>query len=163
MSSKEEFHTTINIRRPQGVPLERTRGQSEDNFKIDLWNLINFKYDNELGLSISTSKDPTNFSGKNSYFVSIITHLNNIAFKNPFLTLWAYYFSNKDFEGNNLLQCNKTQIKKIYNHFHDEILNILSRYTLENKPENISRENYIYLLEVALIKYIEYFRKKNDN
>ena len=158
-----EFHTTINIRRPQGVPLERTRGQSDDNFKIDLWNLINFKFDDALGLATTTSTDPTNFNGKNAYFVTIMDQLDNIAFKNPFITLWAYYFSIKDFEGKNLLQCSTKNIKNIYRHFHGDIVQILGGYTLENKPENISTDKYMYLLEVVLIKYIEYFRKKNDN
>ena len=42
MPIKEEYHTTINIRRPLGVPIERPREQSDNTFKYDLWIIVDY-------------------------------------------------------------------------------------------------------------------------
>ena len=40
MPIKEEYHTTINIRRPLGVPIERPREQSDNTFKYSFMSIL---------------------------------------------------------------------------------------------------------------------------
>ena len=158
MPVKEEFHTTINIRRPLGLPLERPREQNSDTFKYDLWIMIN-NYSKELGLTQETAKDPTNFSLKNELFNNIISEMNNMSIKNVFFSLWGYYFCHENINGQNIYNCKNHEIMDIYNLQKKDIDKILTQYLNLNIPKKVSKDTYFKSLEIVLIKYIQYFKK----
>ena len=158
MPTKEEFHTTINIRRPLGVPMERPREQSSDTFNYDLWIMIN-NYSKELGLGGGTDKDPTNFAGKNELYKSIIQNIENPSIKNVFLSLWGYHFCSENIGGKNICTCDDEEIKEIFNIEKKLNKKVFENFIIENKPKSISIKEYSNMLNISLIKYIEYFRK----
>ena len=158
MPTKEEFHTTINIRRPLGLPLERPREQSSETFNYDLWIMIN-NYSKELDLGEGTEKDPTNFVGKNRLYVNIIEKIDNPSIKNVFLTLWGYYFCTENIDDKNICTCDENKIKELFAIQKKNNKNVLENFILENKPKSISIKDYSNMLDISLIKYIEYFRK----
>ena len=159
MPVKEEFHTTINIRRPLGLPLERPREQNSDTFKYDLWVMIN-NYSKELGLGEGTDKDPTNFVGKNVLYTSIIEKINNPSIKNVFLTLWGYYFCTENIGDKNICTSDDNDILELFDKHKKNKKIVLENFILENKPKSISIKDYSDMLNTALIRYIQYFRKK---
>jgi len=158
MPIKEEFHSTINIRRPLGVPMERPREQSSETFNYDLWILINI-YNKELNLSEGTHKDPTNFADKNELYTNIIQNIDNSSIKNVFLSLWGYYLCNENIDGRHLCTCKDEEIKELFNIQKKLKKKVFDNFIIENKPKSISIKDYSKLLDISLIKYIEYFRK----
>ena len=159
MPTKEEFHTTINIRRPLGLPLERPREQSSDTFKYDLWIMIN-NYSKELSLGEGNDKDPTNFLGKNQMYLSIIENIDNPSIKNVFLTLWGYHFCTEDIDDKNICTCAESDISELFAIHKKNNKRVLENFILENKPKSISIKEYSDMLDISLIRYIQYFRKK---